>query len=693
MQDFAALARQFGGSVAPATNASPGGPDYAALAKQFGGDESLPTVSEDGRVQSSNAVDEQGRSVVRDFIGELHTLHPSDWAKGLSDAFWAPARLQTEAAEDFKSGNIGEGLKKTAIGAMGPVGPIVAGAFDDNIRVEAQQAFEAGDYVTGSRKLINWLIPFLGKRMDEAGDLFAEGEYVKGTAATTDVALASMGPAALKNVKDIKLPGVAKPQNPAEAAAVEFGLKEGVPVDMGTATGNRFVKGTQRLNDGTALGSGVAERATQAQGEALTATGQKLANQAKSSPVTAEQAGESIRRTVEASATRLNEAATKAYDKLRALEAKANPETKTVGFDPKTGAAATEPIKLGVNVGAVKDQLLPLYKDLLRERELVGTMQGKKGTTLKALDTLMQGPEWAPLSAVDAALGDLKALSRTDGIPALRTPGQATAAQAVSALEREVQAAAARGGPEVVRALSEGRAFTRQKYAVAEILDDLTAGGGGEPVRIVKKLTANQDTAIAKLKALEKVAPQELPNLGRVVLDELLERATKEGGFTKAQGILADWQKLGAETKSLLFGKPEYIRDLDNFFLLAKKLGENPNPSGTALTLTQGGELTLAITTGGASLPASIGAGVLAKLMHSPKVVKALVRGLQVPVGNRGAAAAATNSILTAAKEAGVSLAPATDENDPRGIQRDLPADAGSLAPGAARNTSATRPR
>jgi hypothetical protein len=50
--------------------------------------------------------------------------------------------------------------------------------------------------------------------------------------------------------------------------------------------------------------------------------------------------------------------------------------------------------------------------------------------------------------------------------------------------------------------------------------------------------------------------------------------------------------------------------------------------------------------------------------LHSPKVVRALTRTMQVPLGNKGAAAAATANLLNVAREAGVSLAPAAAERE-----------------------------
>ena len=83
--------------------------------------------------------------------------------------------------------------------------------------------------------------------------------------------------------------------------------------------------------------------------------------------------------------------------------------------------------------------------------------------------------------------------------------------------------------------------------------------------------------------------PRRLPQVGRAFLEELLQKATAEGGFERAAGLQADWQRLGPETKRLLFRDPAHIKDLDNFFLLAKKMGENPNPSGSGFTALQGG--------------------------------------------------------------------------------------------------------
>ena len=73
---------------------------------------------------------------------------------------------------------------------------------------------------------------------------------------------------------------------------------------------------------------------------------------------------------------------------------------------------------------------------------------------------------------------------------------------------------------------------------------------------------------------------------------------------------------------------------------LRKMMAENPNPSGTAhtaISLAQGG-LILAEPLTGATV--QIGSGALSAMLHSPKVVKLLTRGMRLPLANKAATAA-----------------------------------------------------
>jgi hypothetical protein len=614
--------------------------------------------------RTTNARDEQGRPVVSDprarigraaldFVGELDSLNPRKINEAVQSAFWHPI--------------------DTAKGVLDA---------QDQLRLEAQELFKAGDYGNAAVKALYWLMPIVGPQLDDAGEQLNQGEIIKGLGATTDVALQTTGPTALVRAGGKLTAGTRgrTPQNPAEASAVQFAQQRDIPLDAGTATGSQFVKNVQKRAGGSWGGANTVETAQRAQGTALARVGNELAEQANQGrgAVDAVKAGENVRTALEGRITKAHGEATTAYERLRQLEAQATPETKTVGFDPKTGAKTVEDVRLAVNVGAAKDALLPVYRDLLRERELTGQLMGGKARAVKALDTLMTGPEWAPLSAVDAALGDLKALARGAEIPALRTQGQGIAAEAVKALDAQVRARAAQAGPDVLKALEQGRAATRTKYDLADVMDLVT---NVEPRATFNRLTAGKDAGVTKLRELKRVAPEQVPDVARALLEDLLEKPTSEGGFKFADKAQADWQRIGPQTRSLLF-KPDQIKALDDFFLLAKKIGENPNPSGTAQVLNA------------TNLFAGIPMYALAKVLYSPKAVRMLTTGVRMSVnGSPAARTAAAAQIANALREAGVTVSATASPGDERGIERDLPAGSTNSPVPAGRTTSAGRGR
>src|SRR4030095_9152043 len=70
-------------------------------------------------------------------------------------------------------------------------------------RHEAMTSFQQGDYLTGTRKLIDWLIPVLGPRVDEAADYMQQGQIARGLGATADVGLTIATPALVRGVTQI----------------------------------------------------------------------------------------------------------------------------------------------------------------------------------------------------------------------------------------------------------------------------------------------------------------------------------------------------------------------------------------------------------------------------------------------------------------------------------------------------------
>lgn len=612
--------------------------DTAEQPKYLSVDPSEGEIGPDFR--TSNEVGPDGRNVV---VGD--TERPPQTLGRFAGAAW-DAINPIEAAKGFGRMVIPEAAAR-AMGAgdeeasqYGPMNTIakpMAATFE-----AAREAYARGDYGNAAIKALFSAVPMLGPALSQMGDEMGS-DPVKALGTATGVGLGMAGPAVAPGAIRARVGGPLRPTvNPAEAAAVQFGREQAIPLDAGTVTGSQFVKNVQKKAGGSWGGANTVETVQRAQGDALAATGGKLAERAYPKAVGAVEAGEAVQGALKGKIQELHKVADTAYQKLRDIE-NAKPQ-RPPRSQSLQALDVSQRTPLAVDITAAVEQLQPLYKQLKRESELGIPMHGAKGRTLAALDGLMNSPNWAPLSVVDAALSDLKAMARGADMPELRTSGQATAAQAVRALDAQVRATASKAGPEVLKALEDGRAAITSKYATSEAMD-LIAPMGGEPRGVFSRLTANKDAGLLKLRELQKHAPKEVPKLARAILEEILDKPTSEGGFKFADKAAADWQKLGAGTKKMLFPKAGHVRALDNFFLLAKKIGENPNPSGTAQTLNA------------TNIVAGIPMYALAKLLYTPKGVSALTRAVEISVSPKPAAQAAALAQLTrAGQEAGVIL-------------------------------------
>jgi hypothetical protein len=308
-------------------------------------------------------------------------------------------------------------------------------------------------------------------------------------------------------------------------------------------------------------------------------------------------------------------------------------------------STVTVDMQLPVDLKSVKVSLKPLAEALERSLPLA---QRQANPGLNAIQQVLSAADALPVSMVDEFLSPIKAIARSKSA----TPrARGLAKQAVAQLEDAVQAAVAQGGPAAVRARTVGRASTAAKYNTAEILKSLRK----EPGKAAQQLLVPGDMAIEQLRTVARVAPQQMPALGRAYIERLLKKATKEGKFEHADWMQAEWEKLGPQTKKVVFKDAALIKDLDDFFLLAKMSAKKANPSGTATTIatvqSTGGALSIAFShpvTGAAVL---LGPAVVSKLLHSRAGVRALTQGLSVPVSNRLAASTAAARLLKLAGE------------------------------------------
>lgn len=424
------------------------------------------------------------------------------------------------------------------------------------------------------------------------------------------------------------LRGALKNPNAVEREALEYVTSQGVPVDAATLSGNAGLKGAKYLADKSLAGSLVAGKELQKESKGLATLGEQLAAKASPSTATALSAGSDLRDALTKRIKDLHAEANTHYDELRNLEA-ANVQRVITGTGPsKTGVvrAVTQTATMGfpVQLKPVKAALQPIYDRITRQ---MPPFQQQASPALKALENLIKGPDIAPASVVDADLSALKSIARGADMPELRDISQGIAAKAVSELDAAVQRAVSQGGTKALTALQAGRKATRAKYLTSEILDDLNR----EPAKAFRQATERGDASIMRLRELQKLAPNEVPKLGRAYLDDMLEKATSEGGFKGAQGMATQWQALGPETKKLLFPKAGLTEELDKFFLAAKRLAENPNPSGS------GGVVSIGAQTGAIFLDPLLGVSaqalgaVTSKLLRNPSTVRLLTQGMKAP--------------------------------------------------------------
>jgi hypothetical protein len=632
---------------------------------------------------------------------------------------------------------------------------------------KAKTAFQEGRMSEAVGYTGAGLMPVIGPAAARAGETMGSGQVPEGIGQLLAL-LAGLGlPKAAQAVKsNVAIPPMVTPR-----PEVAYGLKAGIPVDLATATGNRFVKGLQAATEHTPIGGLVEKSAAADTSAALTAEAQRLANQSLPRAISPDIAGTMLQKSLEAKAkTHMGEANT-AYGKLRELEgspeasalvnartgaidlpgvsaaevaevrrmlaeleeiqytrrgmaetagqgstkewtaghrnanvyadvmreanspipavelrgrleAVLNGEPPNVWFKravevarkrlagdrsvhqpllpPDAGTAGLEthaPMQAPVDLRPVKAKLAPIAQELEGQLSpLKGLPTGMRlsgadqatSTTLLNVRRLMELPDLAPASAVDPLLSSLKRYVGGADSALARTRGQGIVAGAIRELEGQLAESLAKIGPEATEALAAGRTATKAKYATLEARKGL----GKEPVRAFRKLVQPGDANLAQLQTIAQMKPQVLPVMGRAVLDSWFDLATKDRGFQHAARLRANWQKLGPKTKELLFRDPAYIKDLDAFFTLAAELTTEFNPSRTALVGTAAGSVGGLLVNPVPTIAAILGAGGLAKAMHSPAFVKALVTGMRLPARAGAQKAAALEQAVVLGREA-----------------------------------------
>jgi hypothetical protein len=279
-----------------------------------------------------------------------------------------------------------------------------------------------------------------------------------------------------------------------------------------------------------------------------------------------------------------------------------------------------------VNLDTVRAQLKPIFNDLNRT---LSTGQKQYSPAWSALQDVMgNGQSQMPAMDFDKFLSAVKSISRDGNSPLLSTQSQRLAKQVIASGEKSFQDAISDAGPNVADKLNRARTAVKEYYNTSDFLNDLQT----EPAALYSNLTAGGDRVADTLKYLKQKSPAATDTVARTFLNEMMDKATREGGWGRSAGVSADWNRMGPQTKALLYG-PELTKSLDNFFRAAKTLTPAMgSPTADRLTALASygdigaaiGEFAIGASTGHPLIGAAGAAATLARTRAYPALLASL---------------------------------------------------------------------
>lgn len=508
-----------------------------------------------------------------------------------------------------KAVHYGDALVHGIGGAVPVLGPVAAHAYDATSGTPEQAGSAMGDVVSlRAPQIISKLIP--------------------------------------KTVRPFVKPSL----DPTEQAAVDFANRRNIPLDAATATGNKAVQNIQGAAQNMPLVAGAAKKSRLAQTAAMTNVGDQIADTV-APPTNPQLAGRGMQDAFNQHIDTLGAKASGAYGRLEAIENASQPVNVQIGTKPsKILGANGQPINLPVNKAIIAPismvgakQILGPIEAQLQQILTPAEQQYSKGLT--AIRGVLNGPDALSASAADQTLSGLKSILRDPSVP---PKTKFLVGKITDELSPAIDYAVSRLGPTAAQALQDGRALTAAKYAAKGTLGELET----EPVRLVEQLTRGRDTQVNLLNDVAATVPHALPAIGRAVLDEMIDKAFAEAGQARPGTVLTKWNQMGPVTKQLLFKDPRTIQDIGSFFTLAKKMAENPNPSGSAYVGTLATDGMFLVASPHAAIPYVIGRTVLGRILTSPGGARLLTRSMNLPKGSISGGIAALNLLRMAGTDA-----------------------------------------
>jgi hypothetical protein len=310
----------------------------------------------------------------------------------------------------------------------------------------------------------------------------------------------------------------------------------------------------------------------------------------------------------------------------------------------------TRDVAMPVDMRPVKEALQPLFDRLTGDNAKAGLTilaSSPQGKAVSALQSIINGEDFIPADAADMALSNLKRIQSKADILNGGAQGKYTIGKIIDQLSPAVNEAVEYAGKDAKDALENGRAAWAKRYQALDMLDRVggSLNGKTDQVAVANHLTAPKDAHYGDLENVLQFAPTVKDDLAEAAMNKVFEKTlTEEGKYTSPLTAANNWNAIGDRTKEALFS-PEHIADVDAFMKLAKRISQNPNPSGTGamnaamaalgvlkdsgLALSHGNVLKVAQTAGTVLLSKE-----LAKLMLNPEGATALKTLIGSPAGS-----------------------------------------------------------
>lgn len=373
---------------------------------------------------------------------------------------------------------------------------------------------------------------------------------------------------------------------PLSAGAEAMAQRFNVPLTRGMSGGSRTVQSAEKLL-GHTVAPDIYEPILESAQQGVTQGAKKLSGDFATDRYTA---GDYIGKRMLGTAEDLTNASQKEYSNLARLEADpANVQTvqtgtRTVrGVDPVTGqpvrqvVPVQEAIGLPVDMRQAKQDLEPLV-DVISRRMTPAQRRADPG--LAAVKNILSRPDYLSASTAEADLSYLKEILRSNAHPQAKR----MAAKAIDAIEQNVQDAVSKAGPDALQSLLTARKTWQTRSEILDTLKGLSNDESGKTgqVLLANKLLQPADASFPTLQKVLGVAPDAAEDLGKAYLTErVFKKVAGQGAeFTNPKEAANLWNHIGPRTKAALY-TPEQITDINNFLELAKRVAENPNPSGT----------------------------------------------------------------------------------------------------------------